>query len=538
MSAPARYTLAAKFALLFGTFAVAAGALICSITYVSYRGSMLEHYGRYAIGAATLAASVLEPEELLRYADTPARDERYAALEKELDRIRKSLGVRYLYVQMPVSDAKYMYLFDLYDPEDAGGPDTSLGAYGDYDENFRAAKLAMSTGRPVRELDITVSKYGYLASAYVPIRGKDSIPFAYVGVDISMNSILVFLRRYLAVIVSATAAVMALCFTSLFFLVRRSVARPIRMIAEKTGEFTRRVSDASFEELSVPSKDEIGDLSASVNTMFREIRDFASRLAAETAHRERIQSELDMAKGIQESVLPKKFPPFHNLTGAAVFAAMLPAKEVGGDFYDFFVVGEERLAVVIGDVSGKGVPAALFMMVARTLIKHESFAADEPCKLLETVNNRLCENNEAGMFVTLFVGMLDMKRNILRYANGGHNPPVMLRNGRAFWLPVNSGMALGVMENMEFVTQETPFEEGDLLLLYTDGVTEAMNDKKELFGNGRLIELLSAKAEETPSETIRPEELIGALREAIGSFAGDAEQADDITMLALLKTGK
>jgi sigma-B regulation protein RsbU (phosphoserine phosphatase) len=334
MRAPAR-TLAAKFALLFGAFAIVVGALICSVTYVSYRGSMLEHYGRYAIGAATLAASVLEPEELLRYADTLARDERYAALEKELDGIRKSLGVRYLYVQMPVSDTKYMYLFDLYGPEDAGGSDTSLGAYGDYDENFRAAKLAMSTGRPVRKLDITMSEYGYLASAYVPIQGKDSVPFAYVGVDISMDSILVFLKRYLAVIVSATAAVMALCFTSLFFLVRRSVVRPIRMIAAKTGEFTRRVNDAGFEELSIPSKDEIGDLSASVNIMFREIRDFTSRLAAETAHRERIQSELDMAKNIQESVLPKKFPPFHNLTGAAIFAAMTPAKDVGGDFYDF-----------------------------------------------------------------------------------------------------------------------------------------------------------------------------------------------------------
>lgn len=189
---------------------------------------------------------------------------------------------------------------------------------------------------------------------------------------------------------------------------------------------------------------------------------------------------------------------------------------------------------MIGDVAGKGVPAALFMMVARTLIKHESYIAGEPCELLETVNNRLCENNEAGMFVTLFVGMLDMKRGILKYANAGHNPPVMLRNGRAFRLPVNPGMVLGVMENMEFPTQETSFEEGDLLLLYTDGVTEAMNGKKELFGNDRLMELLSANAE----KTISPERLIEILREEIGSFAGDAEQADDITMLALLKIEK
>ncbi|MDR1509607.1 MAG: SpoIIE family protein phosphatase [Synergistaceae bacterium] len=536
MTATRRYSLATKFALLFGAFAIVVGVLICSITYASYRSSMLEHYGKYAIGAATLAASVLDPEDLSRYANTLERDEHYAVLEKELDRIRKSLGVRYLYVQIPVSDTKYMYLFDLYDPEDADDTDTSLGTYGDYDENFRTAKLAMSTGQPFRELDITVSEYGYLASAYVPILGKDSVPFAYVGVDISMDYILGFLIRYLAVIASATAAVMVFCFTALFFLVRSSVVNPIRMIAEKAGEFTRKVTDVNFEELDIRSSDEIGDLSASVNTMFGEIRNFTSRLAAETAHRERVQSELDMARGIQESVLPKIFPPFHNLPDITIFAGMTPAKEVGGDFYDFFVVGEDKLAVVIADVSGKGVSAALFMMVARTLIKHESFTDDEPRKLLETVNNRLCENNDAGMFVTLFIGMLDMKRNVLEYANAGHNPPVMLHNGRAFWLPTTAGMALGVMENMEFATQEMPFGEGDLLLLYTDGVTEAMNEEKELFGNDRLIELLSAKAEETI--TVSPKELIETLREAVVNFAGDAEQSDDITMLAFLKTGK
>jgi sigma-B regulation protein RsbU (phosphoserine phosphatase) len=406
--------------------------------------------------------------------------------------------------------------------------------YGDYNENFSLMKLAMSTGQPVRELAITVSEYGYLASACVPILGKDSIPFAYVGVDISMDYILGFLIRYLTVIALATAVIMVLCFTALFFLVRGSVVNPIKMIAEKTGEFTQKVTDVNFEELRIRSSDEIGDLSASVNTMFGEIRDFTARLATETAHRERVQSELDMAKAIQEGALPKIFPPFHDLPDVTIFASMAAAKEVGGDFYDFFVVGEGKLAVAIADVSGKGVPAALFMMEVKTLIKNQSFSDDEPCKLLETVNNRLCENNEAGMFVTLFIGMLDMKRNTLKYANAGHNPPVMLHNDRAFWLPVHSGIALGVMENMEFVTQETPFEEGDLLLLYTDGVTEAMNEEKELFGNDRLIELLSAKAK----ETVVPGELLETLREAIGSFAGDAEQADDITMLALLKTGK
>ncbi|MDR2780089.1 MAG: hypothetical protein LBB28_03085, partial [Synergistaceae bacterium] len=232
MTAGARYTLRTKFAILFGAFAFVVGTLICSITYVSYRDSMLEHYGQYALGAAALAASILDPDELLRYAATLERDERYGVIEEELSRIRESLGVKYLYVQMPVSGTEYIYLFDIYAPDELGGPDTSLGARGDYDENFETAKRAMSTGEPTRELDITRSEYGYLASAYVPVSREGEPPFAYVGADISMNYILGFLMRYLAFIASVISIVMTLCFTALFLLVRRSVVNPIRVIAE------------------------------------------------------------------------------------------------------------------------------------------------------------------------------------------------------------------------------------------------------------------------------------------------------------------
>lgn len=528
MKKKARRTLTTKFALLFGVFAVFVGALVCSISYTSYRSSMLEHYGRYAVGAAELAAAALDPGELLRYAKILRRDERYGVIEKELDMIRKSLGIRYLYVQMPISDKEFIYLFDIYDSEDSGGTDTSLGARGAYNENFRAAKHAMSTGKPERELDITRSEHGYLASAYVPI-SADGVPFAYVGADISMNYIIGFLMRYLGVITLATAAVMAFCFTALFFLVHRSVLDPIKAVADKTGEFLQKVNDASFEGPRVHSNDEIGDLTTSVNRMFGDIRNFTSRLAEETARRERIQSELDMAKDIQEGVLPKIFPPFSNFQNVTAFASMTPAKEVGGDFYDFFIVGESRLAVVIADVSDKGIPAALFMMVAKTLIKNRALSGDEPHKVLEIVNNQLCQNNDAGMFVTAFFGILDTKLGILRYANAGHNPPIILRGGEAHWVPVKRGLALAAMEDVTFVTQEMRFEGDDVLLLYTDGVTEAMNVQAELFGQERLIALLS----QLERQAAAPEKLIEAVEAAIRHFAGDAEQTDDITMLAL-----
>ncbi|MDR1579498.1 MAG: SpoIIE family protein phosphatase [Synergistaceae bacterium] len=537
-----RCTLTLKFAALFGIFAVVSGMLICSITYMNYRASMLEHYGGYAAGAAALAASILDPDELARYAETLRRDERYAAIEEELSEIRISLDVKYIYVQMPVSDTEYMFLFDIYDPSEPGAPDPSLrlGARGVYDENFKAAKLAMSTGKPARNLDITHSEYGYLASAYVPILRKGSnVPFAYLGVDISMDYIISFLMRYMAVIASATALVIMLCFTALFSLVRRSVVNPIKAIAEKTGEFARgaadpRVSDADFEELNVRSNDEIGDLTASVNVMFRDIREFTRRLADEMARRERVQSELDMARKIQEDALPKVFPPFGNYPDAEIFAGMIPAKEVGGDFYDLFLVGENKLAVVTADVSGKGVPAALFMMVVRTLIRNRALSGDEPHELLRTVNRQLCENNEACMFVTVFAGILDTQLGVIRYANAGHVPPALLRGGGAFWLPMEAAVALGVMEDADFITQETSFGEGDILLLYTDGVTEAMNEHGELFGERRLFELMSYLARENGD--VDAKSIVKAVNSAVHEFAGGAEQADDITILALRRT--
>ena len=537
MTTKARFSLTKKFAALYAIFAIFGGTLICVATFASYRSFMLEQYGKYALGVAMQAYSVLDSDELLRYAETLERDERYDEIEAELDTIRKSLGVKYLYVQMPVSDAEYMYLFDIYSPEDEDEYDTSLGAREAFNGNYKFAKLAMSTGEPVNGLEITRSQYGYLASAFVPISRKDSgTPFAYVGVDISMDYLLSFLMRYFVVIASVTAGVMILCAAAMFFLVRRSVANPIKVIAEKTGEFTRNVSDPNFRELQIHSKDEIGELSVSVNMMFRDIRSFTARLAEETVRRERIRSELDMAKNIQESVLPKIFPPFPDFTGAELFGSMTPAKEVGGDFYDFFVVGENKLAVVIADVSGKSVPAALFMMVARTLIKNRALSGDEPQELLASVNNQLCQNNDAGMFVTAFVGILDTKCDILRYANAGHNPPVLLRGGQAFWLPVKSGLMLGVFENADFITQETAFGEDDLLLIYTDGVTEAMNKNEELFGDERLMELMSEKAREAAEGTLSPEQLVQAVSGTISQFADGAEQADDITMLALCKT--
>ncbi|MDR1874773.1 MAG: SpoIIE family protein phosphatase [Synergistaceae bacterium] len=523
-----------KFIVLFLVFTSVVGVTICSITYRSYSRSMFEHYSSYAEATAHLAAALLDTKKLLEYAESLQADRDYFDMLDRLKSVRTSMGVKYLYVQMPVSDSEYIYLLDADDPGDDLGDDledgkTSLGVRGEIDDTFTIPMNTMITGVPLRRLDITHSEYGYLASAYTPLKDDRGVPFAWVGVDIAMENLLIFLRRYLTHIIIATMGVVVISFTALFLLIRRSVVDPVTAIAKKTVEFSQNIHNDDFEKLEIASNDEIGLLADSVNKMFDDIRGYTVKLAKETAQKERAQSELDMARSIQENVLPRTFPPFPNIPNVEICASMKAAREVGGDFYDFFVIDDEHLALVIADVSGKGIPAALFMMVARTLLRNQLLTGEPLQEVLRSVNNQLCQNNEATMFVTALVGIYNRKTHCLRYANAGHNPPV-LRNGqrRAEWLPVNRGFVLAGMEDMEYIEQEVFIGESDCLILYTDGVTEAMNEEEELFGNDRLLALIS----DIPGDA-SAREFITEINEAVLSFEGNAEQTDDITLLAL-----
>lgn len=251
-----------------------------------------------------------------------------------------------------------------------------------------------------------------------------------------------------------------------------------------------------------------------------------------SVEKERIGAELNVATKIQASMLPCIFPAFPNRKEFDIYASMLPAKEVGGDFYDFFLIDDDKLAVVIADVSGKGVPAALFMVIAKTLLKNNAQYGKSPKEVFETVNDLLCENNEAGMFVTAFMGILDIPTGLFTYVNAGHNPPMIKRMGEnCEWLPTKPGFVLAGMDGMSYKQDEITLKQGDVLFMYTDGVTEAVNRQDELFTEPRLLEV----ANRHKDSELR--ELLTNIKSEIDLFANGAEQADDITMLAVRYTG-
>ena len=251
-----------------------------------------------------------------------------------------------------------------------------------------------------------------------------------------------------------------------------------------------------------------------------------------TAEKERISAELDMASKIQASQLPRLFPAFPNRREFSLFASMTPAKEVGGDFYDFFMVGTDHIALVMADVSGKGVPAALLMMVARVLLKSSLQNGKGPAEALESVNNQLCESNDAGFFVTIWVAVLEISTGKGVASNAGHEHPVLRRAGGSYELVIyRHSMPVGTMEGIRFEQHEFHLNPGDSIFVYTDGVAEATNGDDELYGTERMLSALNSEPD------AQPEQVLGNVMNDITGFVDGAEQFDDITMLCFRYMG-
>ena len=273
---------------------------------------------------------------------------------------------------------------------------------------------------------------------------------------------------------------------------------------------------------------EIGDLARSFNDMAESLDGYIRDLTAVTAERERIGAELGVAKHIQASMLPCIFPAFPDRDEFDIYATMTPAKEVGGDFYDFFMVDKTHLAIVMADVSGKGVPAALFMVIGKTLIKDHTEPDEDLGEVFGEVNNLLCKSNSEGLFITAFEGVLDLVTGEFRFVNAGHEMPFISKSGGEFKpYKIKPGFVLAGMEDMKYKSGSIILDPGDRIFQYTDGVTEATDKDNRLYGMERLEAVLCKNS------TKPPEEILKAVKEDIDRFVGEAEQFDDITMLAL-----
>ena len=338
-----------------------------------------------------------------------------------------------------------------------------------------------------------------------------------------------FMDRRVFLLAGHTALMLVLtlliaAFLSLRF--TRAVTKPILAL----NEGVREVSAGNLDrEVLIKTGDELEQLAGSFNTMTARLREHIAAVAAATAEKERIATELNVATQIQTSMLPYIFPPFPDRDDDFdLYAAVHPAREVGGDFYDFFFIDDGHFAALIADVSGKGIPAALFMAITKTLIKNRLQTGAPPERALESINRQLCGNNIADMFVTLWLGVLEISSGRLDYINAGHNPPLLKTGERGFsFLASAPDLFLAGMEDTAYHRRQVFLKPGDTLFLYTDGVTEAMDTGGSLYGPGRLRAFLDAQGE------LSVRDLLNRLRADIEAFSQGAEAADDMTMLAL-----
>jgi len=309
-------------------------------------------------------------------------------------------------------------------------------------------------------------------------------------------------------------------------LIANSITQPLRQLSLTTKSFSE--GDFDVEIPVFKSKDEVGKLAHAFVYMKTSLKKYIRDLTITTAAKERMQSELSIGRDIQMGMVPKLIPPFTERDEFDLFAAMKPAKEVGGDLFDFFFIDDDNLCFFIGDVSGKGVPAALFMAVAITLIKGIAMQINDPAEILSRVNDEAIQNNESCMFVTAFFAIINIKSGEIKFANAGHNPPLIARyNDNVSFLSLNSGCALGVVEEPGIVTEKLTLHKNDVIFLYTDGVTEAFNKNGEEFSDERLEKELSSIAD------LPARQIVSDVIEKVSAFSDGVPQSDDITVLAL-----
>lgn len=297
----------------------------------------------------------------------------------------------------------------------------------------------------------------------------------------------------------------------------------------------RSIAEGKFDTKlpAIRTRDEMKELHDAFTHMQEELAQYVVNLKEATAAKEKIESELRIAREIQLAMLPHTFPPFPDLPQVDLYAMLKSAKEVGGDLYDFFVMDKDKFCFAIGDVSGKGVPASLFMAMTRTLLRTIADKEKSPARIMETLNRSLAFNNESNMFVTFFLGILDLRTGKLTYANAGHNPPLILRkeNGKAEVFEPAKSIPLGLFEDFVYAEATREMQPGDKLFAYTDGVSEAENAAEELFGEDRMEQMLLLCREE------RPRGIIEKMEAAIDGHVKEHPQSDDITMLTIAFNG-
>ena len=517
---------------------IALALIVAILGYNSFTSGMLELYEKGAVEIAQTAAAELDPDRLDDYEASEGTSADYLEAWTRMDRMCNTSEATFIYVIRPdLSDyAHITFLFSTinhnssYTVYDFGYVRETTND--DYKTKYRALYEGTSSS------EIVIRDRGYIETdahitSMVPLKGSDGRTQGILCVQRQMENLTSVRNRFLRIVFQSLVSILILIIVGQHFYLRRVLLNPLSKIINEAVRFAEEEVPAETKlATSVRNRDEIGKLAGSIDHMEERIARYIEEITQATAEKERISTELSLAKRIQADMLPNVFPAFPERDEFDVYASMMPAKEVGGDFYDFFLVDENHLALVMADVSGKGVPAALFMMATKIMLHNIAMSGLSPREIMETTNNRICQNNREEMFVTVWLGILDLKTGRLASANAGHEYPVVTRSdGKAEMVKEKHGLVIGGMEDVKYREYETFLEPGDKLFLYTDGVPEATDADRKQYGTDRMLNAL------TRCSGLDPHGVLETVQDDVDRFVGDAPQFDDLTMLCIKYKG-
>ena len=387
------------------------------------------------------------------------------------------------------------------------------------------------TGR-LYDIDYT-QNYGWLCTAGLPLQDKEGVTHAFLLVDIDVANLIAGVKSFAIGLSAAVVLVTALITWAFIRRMKKSIVQPINAIAGAAEAYTAdrkagNLASNHFSALNIHTGDEIENLGLTMADMERDMAEYVDQLTAATAEKERIGTELNLATRIQTAMLPNVFPPFPDRPEIDLYASMDPARAVGGDFYDFYFIDADHLCLTIADVSGKGIPAALFMMITKVILQSCAMLGYDPAQILNKTNEAICSKNPEDMFVTVWIGILELSTGKFTAANAGHEYPTIRQPDGGFILYKDPhGLVVGGMDGVKYKNYELQMEPGSKLFVYTDGVPEATDAENRLFGTDRMLEALNRQPDAAP------EQILKNVREAVDSFVKDAEQFDDLTMLCV-----
>jgi sigma-B regulation protein RsbU (phosphoserine phosphatase) len=513
--------------VLFGTMAQLLG-------YVQFSDEFAQEYTENAFRIANAAESYIIPDYLDEYLEKHGNSSLYRQTYQDLTNLCNKVNARFIYVIQP--DETYdniTFVFNAVN-DDSGFEPYEIGyvrptTNDDYKLKYQLLYEGLSDKAYVLRDRGFIETDSHI-TAMIPLKDNLGKVRGILCVQRQMDALTKARFSYMIkmLVVLLSLIIMATFLYDLFL--KRYLIKPLRKITKETTRFASSQSKAESKLTDkIKSNNEIGQLAASVDKMESETLTYIDNLTRVTAESQRIGTELAVAAGIQQGMLDAVAPDRDDVS---IYATMSPAKEVGGDFYDYFMIDDDHMGIVIADVSGKGVPASLFMAITKMMINDRTMIHKSPAKILEATNERICKNNKLDMFITVWLGILELSTGKILAANAGHEYPAVYRNGKGFELLKDKhGFVVGGMSGVHYKDYELTLKPGEALFLYTDGVPEATSADNELFGVERMVKALNVDPEGTP------EEILANVQDAVDKFVDKAPQFDDLTMLCVRYRG-